>query len=63
MYLITMYLFVYVEAVKKVCEFLGLQACERSDKISEGKSSHQLLLAGIYRGGHDVLAKACMILG
>lgn len=34
------------EAVKNVVLHLGLQACERSDKIPEGKSSHSLFLAG-----------------
>lgn len=51
------------DAIKKVCEFLGMQACERSDKVADGKSSHALLLSGLYRGGHDVLARAAMILG
>jgi coatomer protein complex subunit gamma len=31
------------EAVKQVSQYLGLQACERSDKIAEGKSAHTLL--------------------
>ena len=34
------------EAVKNVTQFLGMQPCERSDKVPEGKSSHTLLLAG-----------------
>ena len=34
------------EAVKNIIQYLGLQPCERSDKIPEGKSSHALLLAG-----------------
>lgn len=34
------------EAVKSIIQFLGMQPCERSDKVPEGKSSHQLLLAG-----------------
>jgi coatomer subunit gamma len=37
---------------------MGMQPCERSDKAPEGKSTHVLLLAGIYRGGHDVLVRA-----
>ncbi len=44
-----------VECVKKIISYMGMQACERSDKISEGKASHALYLAGVYRGGHDVL--------
>ena len=34
------------EAVKNIIQYLGLQPCERSDKIPEGKSSHTLFLAG-----------------
>ncbi len=40
-----------------------MQACERSDKIPDGKASHTLYLAGVYRGGHDVLVRAKMALG
>ncbi len=40
-----------------------MQPCEQSDKIAEGKASHTLYLAGIYRGGHDVLVRAKMALG
>lgn len=36
---------------------MGLQPCERSDKVPEGKNSHTLFLAGIFRGGHDVLVR------
>lgn len=36
------------EAVKNIVQYLGLQACERSDKVPEGKSSHALLLSGKY---------------
>jgi Vesicle coat complex COPI, gamma subunit len=34
------------EAVKSIIQFLGMQPCERSDKVPEGKSSHTLVLAG-----------------
>jgi len=34
------------EAVRNIVKFLGMQPCERSDKVPEGKSSHTLLLAG-----------------
>ena len=37
---------------------MGMQPCERSDKVAEGKSSHVLYLAGVFRGGHDVLVRA-----
>lgn len=41
---------------------MGMQACERSDKVPDGKASHTLYLAGVYRGGHDVLVRAKMAL-
>ena len=51
-------LFVFAEAVKNIIQYLGMQPCERSDKITEGKSSHTLFLAGVFRGGHDALVRA-----
>ena len=50
------------EAVKNIVLFLGLQPCERSDKVPEGKSSHTLLLSGVFRGGVEVLVKAKLAL-
>uniref|UniRef100_A0A646QGL4 Coatomer subunit gamma n=1 Tax=Hemiscolopendra marginata TaxID=943146 RepID=A0A646QGL4_9MYRI len=50
------------EAIKNIIQFLGMQPCERSDKIPEGKSSHVLYLAGIFRGGFDVLVRAKLAL-
>ncbi len=44
--------------MKQIIGFMGMQPCERSDKIDEDKPSHTLLLAGVYRGGHDVLVRA-----
>lgn len=46
------------DAVKNIIQYLGMQPCERSDKVPEGKSSHSLFLAGVYRGGHDALVRA-----
>ena len=46
------------EAVKNIVQYMGMQPCERSDKVPEGKSAHTLYLAGVYRGGHDALARA-----
>ena len=46
------------DAVKQISGFMGMQPCERSDKVDGSKSSHTLLLAGVYRGGHDVLVRA-----
>ena len=42
---------------------MGMQPCERSDKVPDGKASHTLYLAGVYRGGHDVLVRSKMALG
>lgn len=39
------------EAVKTITQFLGMQPCERSDKVPEGKSSHTLVCAGVFRSG------------
>lgn len=50
--------FVSIDAVKSIVQFIGMQPCERTEKIPEGKNTHVLLLAGIYRGGHDVLVRA-----
>jgi len=50
------------EAVKNITSYLGMQPCDRSDRVPEGKSSHQLLLAGLFRGGMEVLAKAKFVL-
>lgn len=50
------------EAIKNIVKFLGLQPAERSDKVPEGKSTHTLLLAGIFRGGFDVLVRAKLAL-
>nr|XP_026695163.1 coatomer subunit gamma-2 isoform X2 [Ciona intestinalis] len=50
------------DAVRDIMKYLGMQACERSDKVPDGKSAHTLFLAGVYRGGHDVLARAKLVL-
>lgn len=46
------------DAVKNIIQFMGMQPCERSDKVPEGKNSHTLFLSGVYRGGHDALVRA-----
>ena len=44
--------------MQQIIEHLGLQPCDRTEQMpQEGKSSHQLLLSGVFRGGHDVLAR------
>nr|XP_033814492.1 coatomer subunit gamma-2 isoform X2 [Geotrypetes seraphini] len=50
------------EAVSNIIKFLGLQPCERSDKVAENKNSHTLYLAGVYRGGYDVLVRSRLAL-
>ena len=35
-----------------------MQPCERSDVIDANKNKHTLLLAGVFRGGHDALVRA-----
>lgn len=52
----------FLEAVKNIIQFIGLQPCERSDKVPEDKSSHTLFLSGVYRGGFDVLVRAKLAL-
>ena len=46
------------DAVSQITSFMGMQPCERSDRVEGSKSSHTLLLAGVFRGGHDVLVRA-----
>ena len=56
------YFYQFTEAVTKITHFIGLQPCERSDRVPEGKSSHTLLLAGVYRGGCDVMVRSRLAL-
>ncbi|KAH9595849.1 Coatomer subunit gamma-2, variant 2 [Schistosoma haematobium] len=45
------------ETMRQIIDHLGLQPCDQTDHMPhEGKSSHQLLLSGVYRGGYQVLA-------
>ncbi|KAK2096613.1 Coatomer subunit gamma-2 [Saguinus oedipus] len=50
------------EAVNNIISFLGMQPCERSDKVPENKNSHSLYLAGIFRGGYDLLVRSRLAL-
>lgn len=50
------------QAVTDLQKFLGLYAQEKTEKIPEGQGSHLLLLAGVFRGGHDILARAKLVL-
>ncbi len=44
--------------MKQLIQFMGMQACERSDRVPADKNSHTLLLAGVYRGGIDVFVRS-----
>lgn len=48
--------------MKEIVKFLGMAPCERTDKVPDDKSSHQLLLAGVYAGGHKTLVRARLAL-
>ncbi|MCP9259049.1 Coatomer subunit gamma [Dirofilaria immitis] len=50
------------DAVRELIKCIGLGPCERSDRVTEGRSAHLLLLAGVFRGGYEVLAKARLTL-
>ncbi|VDD86241.1 unnamed protein product [Enterobius vermicularis] len=50
------------DAVRELIKCVGMGPCERTDRVQEGKSSHLLLLAGVFRGGHEVLAKVRLAL-
>ncbi|KAE9556241.1 hypothetical protein FO519_000580 [Halicephalobus sp. NKZ332] len=45
------------EAVKNFLNFLPMSPCGGTDKVPEGKSSHILLLSGVYRDGNETLSK------
>lgn len=51
------------EAVKSVVNFLGMQPQDRSDRVQPEKSSHTIYLAGMFRGGIEVLARAKLAIG
>ncbi|OWK02870.1 COPG1 [Cervus elaphus hippelaphus] len=50
------------EAVGNIVRFLGMHPCERSDKVPDNKNTHTLLLAGVFRGGHDILVRSRLLL-
>uniref|UniRef100_A0A8C7BTC9 Coatomer subunit gamma n=1 Tax=Neovison vison TaxID=452646 RepID=A0A8C7BTC9_NEOVI len=50
------------EAVGNIVKFLGMHPCERSDKVPDNKNTHTLLLAGVFRGGHDILVRSRLLL-
>ncbi|CAK5111651.1 unnamed protein product [Meloidogyne enterolobii] len=50
------------DAVKNLLKCIGLLPVEHSERVPEGKSSHTLLLSGIFRGGINVLCRIRMAL-
>jgi len=48
------------DAVKEITEFLGMQACDRTDQIQGKKTKHILLLSGEYVAGIPVMGRARM---
>jgi len=48
------------DAVNEVITFLGMQACDRTDKVPAKKSKHILLLSGNFIGGIPVLVRSRM---
>lgn len=46
------------QAIQNIQSFLGMHACDRTDQVPEGKATHTLLLAGIFRGGEKILIRA-----
>ncbi len=49
-------MFVFTEAVNNIISFLGMQPCERSDKVPENKNSHVLFLAGVHSFHHSTFS-------
>ncbi|KAL3071627.1 hypothetical protein niasHT_031991 [Heterodera trifolii] len=50
------------DAVSKLLKCTALFPCEHSNRVPEGKSSHQLLLCGAFRGGIDVLCRVRLVM-
>jgi coatomer protein complex subunit gamma len=55
------------QAIEKIIAHMGMKACEKSDKVKEGKRTHTLYMSkrthtlymsGVYVGGHTVVARA-----
>ncbi|XP_065560944.1 coatomer subunit gamma-2-like [Artemia franciscana] len=44
------------DAVWKVANHLGLKPCMDSDSVPSGKTTHTVMLSGLFRGGYNVLA-------
>lgn len=51
------------DAVKNLISFLGMSVADRTDKVPAGKLWHTLNLSGIFRNGHDVMARIKFVSG
>ncbi|KAJ8687617.1 hypothetical protein QAD02_023411 [Eretmocerus hayati] len=49
-------------AIQSLVTFLGLEPMEKSDRVKPGATQHTLLLAGMFRGGKEVIARAKLAL-
>ena len=47
-------------AVKNIVQFLGMDPCDKSDRVPPKKSKHQLFLSGVFLGGVPTLCRARM---
>ena len=50
------------EAVANLTNFLGMQSCDRSDRVDKSAVSHTLFLSGVYCGNIRVLCSAKFLL-
>eukprot|EP00753_Platysulcus_tardus_P015911 PLAT5336.5.p1 GENE.PLAT5336.5~~PLAT5336.5.p1 ORF type:complete len:910 (+),score=521.07 PLAT5336.5:27-2756(+) len=48
------------KAVAAVIDFLGMQPCYDSASVPDGAKKHQIVLSGIFLGGHRVLVRALL---
>lgn len=46
------------EAIKNLITYMGMQVCDRTDRVPEGKTAHTVYLMGIFRGETEVLVRA-----
>jgi len=49
------------DAVNEISDYLGMQPCERTDKVQSKKTKHILYLSGNFIGNVEVLARARMM--
>ncbi|XP_014226956.1 coatomer subunit gamma [Trichogramma pretiosum] len=49
-------------AINSLVSFLGLDPVDRSDRVKSDANQHTLMLAGVFRGGKELLARAKLAL-